>query len=265
MISIIIPTWNRKQCVMNAINSILNQTTRLETQLDYEIIVIDDGSTDNIRALFKKEISNVKYIRYDENKGVNFARNKGVFYSRGDRIIFLDSDDTLTPDAFEIIKDYTKVTSAEVIFFGTAKKNGMKMYNLSHHGYFPYKDVLQGKKINGEFLGMYSRKVFDKYKFDESLFCFEAFFVYKVIKEYSVFTVDKICRLYSFEQKNRITNDLAKLKNADKRYKDYKKYIKTFGWDYLKYMLFIQFAKIVAKTVYYRYMLEVKRWQKKRK
>ncbi|MBT4289845.1 MAG: glycosyltransferase family 2 protein, partial [Deltaproteobacteria bacterium] len=88
LISVIIPTFNRKQNVINAIDSVLTQTFD-----DFELIIIDDGSTDGTDVEIDTKYSKVlKYVKTD-NLGVSHARNIGVEVSQGEYIAFLDSDD----------------------------------------------------------------------------------------------------------------------------------------------------------------------------
>ena len=72
-ISIIIPTYNRAHTLGRAIASVLNQTHG-----NFEIVVIDDGSTDQTKRLMKEFKDRVGYIRHDHNLGVSAARNTGV-------------------------------------------------------------------------------------------------------------------------------------------------------------------------------------------
>ena len=90
-VSVIIPTYNRAGCVTEAIDSVLAQTFT-----DYEIIVVDDGSTDNTRAVLEPYRDRIRYI-YQQNSGVSGARNAGIFAAAGDWIYLLDSDDELLP------------------------------------------------------------------------------------------------------------------------------------------------------------------------
>ena len=92
LISVIIPTYTREKFVTKAIDSVLKQSFR-----DYEIIVIDDGSTDNTREILKAYANKIKYI-YQENSGVSSARNVGIQAARGLWISFLDSDDEWNED-----------------------------------------------------------------------------------------------------------------------------------------------------------------------
>lgn len=87
LVSVIIPTYNNGQFIKEAIDSALSQTYS-----ETEIIVIDDGSTDNTRKIVEKYKDRVKYL-YKENSGSASARNMGIRESSGKFIAFLDSDD----------------------------------------------------------------------------------------------------------------------------------------------------------------------------
>ena len=100
-ISVVIPTYNRYEFLKRAITSVENQT-----YLAKEIIVIDDGSTDNT-SLIKKDFPNIIYI-YQENKGVSSARNTGIKNSTCSWIAFLDSDDEWREDKLSLHVDYHK-------------------------------------------------------------------------------------------------------------------------------------------------------------
>lgn len=86
-VSVIIPTYNRAELVQETIESVLRQSCR-----DYEIIVIDDGSTDNTEHALKRFSSEIIYIK-QENRGLNAARNRAIDLARGEYIALLDSDD----------------------------------------------------------------------------------------------------------------------------------------------------------------------------
>lgn len=92
-ISLIIPTYNRANLIENTLLSALNQTLKVN-----EIIVIDDGSTDNTKQLLAQY--NVKYI-FQENQGVSSARNRGIKEAQNEWICFLDSDDIWEEDKIE--------------------------------------------------------------------------------------------------------------------------------------------------------------------
>lgn len=95
MISIIIPTFNSKQYISQALQTILNQSYK-----DYEIIVVDDGSADNTYEEVVKYKNHIKYY-YKKNAGVASARNFGILKSKGDYICFLDADDLYKENKLE--------------------------------------------------------------------------------------------------------------------------------------------------------------------
>lgn len=93
----IVPTYNRLDTLKETLSSIYAQDRK-----DFEVIVVDDGSTDDTSLFFKDHsFENLKYI-YKENEGVSKARIFGVDYSTTNYIIFVDSDDTVTKDQLTI-------------------------------------------------------------------------------------------------------------------------------------------------------------------
>ncbi|MEN2281297.1 glycosyltransferase family A protein [Algoriphagus sp. SE2] len=95
--SIIIPAFNRAKVLPRAIQSILNQTNK-----DWELIVVDDGSTDDTSNVISAYFGLLGFRSvYQENYGVSGARNLGATKSQGEWLIFLDSDDELIKDALE--------------------------------------------------------------------------------------------------------------------------------------------------------------------
>ena len=99
-VSVIIPSYNNANYIARAIDSVLNQTYR-----DFEIIVVDDGSTDNTKDIVSSYPNPVKYLGQD-NRGPSSARNAGIAASRGEFIAFLDSDDYWLPEKLSIQMDF---------------------------------------------------------------------------------------------------------------------------------------------------------------
>lgn len=105
-ISVIIPCYNAENTIISCLNSIVNQSQPVD-----EIIIVDDGSTDNsvniITELFKE--LDVKYILYKQkNSGPSTARNKGVALSSSSHIAFMDSDDEWFQDHILLTKEFLK-------------------------------------------------------------------------------------------------------------------------------------------------------------
>ncbi len=101
LVSVIIPTFNRDKSTLNAINSIGFQSFQ-----DFELIVIDDGSTDDVKELLSSLANpKVRYF-YQENQGLPAAWNSGIEKSTGKYIAFLDSDDTWLGDKLKLQVDF---------------------------------------------------------------------------------------------------------------------------------------------------------------
>jgi len=97
IVSVIIPIYNRAHVLARAIQSVLDQTYQ-----DFEIIVVDDGSTDNTEEIVKSfNDPRIRYIRHEENKGAAAARNTGIKAAKGEFIAFQDSDDKWLPEKLE--------------------------------------------------------------------------------------------------------------------------------------------------------------------
>ena len=128
-LSIIIPTFNRCELLHRALNSVYKQTFS-----DYEVIVIDDGSTDDTAEMLQKNFTRLRYV-FQPNNGVSTARNKGLELAKGCWIAFLDSDDEWLPQKLEkqisLLKakpDY-KVCHTEEIWI----RNGIRVNQMKKH------------------------------------------------------------------------------------------------------------------------------------
>jgi len=98
-VSVIMPTYNSAHFISKSIESVINQTYP-----NWELIIVDDGSTDNTRNIINEYIQLDKRIKYffQQNKGVSSARNKGISISNGVFVAFLDSDDLWLPQKMAI-------------------------------------------------------------------------------------------------------------------------------------------------------------------
>ena len=129
-VSIIIPTYNRCQLLRRALLSVYKQ----QVQRVDEVIVVDDGSTDDTRKMLGKEFPDVKYT-FQENAGVSAARNLGVRQAKGRWLAFLDSDDEWLPDKLEkqlASLEYNpdmRVCHSDEIW----KRNGVRVNAMNKH------------------------------------------------------------------------------------------------------------------------------------
>ena len=118
MISVIIPTYNRAACLERSIGSILAQTYN-----DWELIIVDDGSTDNTKKLVTNMASSkVRYI-YQEHRGACYARNRGIREANGEYIAFQDSDDYWHPSKLEMQMNCMCQENADIVFCAFERKD----------------------------------------------------------------------------------------------------------------------------------------------
>jgi len=128
-ISIIIPTFNRSEYLKRALDSVYKQTV-----FDYEVIVIDDGSTDETAEMIRINYPDVNYV-YQKNAGVSSARNKGLEQAKGDWLAFLDSDDEWMPEKLykqlDLLKAHPeqKVCHTEEVWI----RNGVRVNQMKKH------------------------------------------------------------------------------------------------------------------------------------
>ena len=108
LVSIIIPCYNASEYIAKTLSSVAKQT-----HLEYEVIIVDDGSTDNSKEIILKSDSlKTKYF-FKENEGVSKARNYGLTKTNGEFILFLDADDLLNPN---FLKDrISSLTNSDAI------------------------------------------------------------------------------------------------------------------------------------------------------
>jgi len=170
MISIIIPTFNRAKLLLEAVHSVLDQKDVPE---DVEIIVVDDGSTDNTREALAALAGKIAYIR-QEHSGVSKARNLGICRSAGEWIAFLDSDDLWLPDKLhaqmEFFSDHpeTFLCQTDEIWVRNGRRLNPRKYHRKPSGYcFP---LLLERCLVSPSAVVVHRRVFDLVGlFDESL------------------------------------------------------------------------------------------------
>jgi len=167
--SFIVPTYNRAKIVVNTLDSVLKQKYK-----NYEIIVVDDASTDNTREVISKYIetnSCIKYLLLDKNSGANIAKNTGSKYASGEYLIFLDSDDKLIDsDSLSLINeenlsfDYPKI----LMFACKNLDNALTINNINFTGLVGYKEYFKDM-FKGEYLPVVNRELFYNNMFFEDI------------------------------------------------------------------------------------------------
>jgi glycosyltransferase involved in cell wall biosynthesis len=211
MISVIIPSYNRYNNLLNAISSVKNQTYK-----DYEIIVVSDGSTDK---RYLQEIEKVKIIRLSKSSKLKLGypcgaipRNEGIKQAKGEYICFLDDDDIWMPNKLEI-------QIAEM------KKNNIDV--SCSEGYIGYKFYNKNKKYK-----LYNKEYyFNKLKKKYNISSFPKTFNLSFLQKHNFIITSSICIKKSLIDKvgyMKLIKNGGKYINGKKEWQD---------WDYWKRIL----------------------------
>ena len=168
LISVVIPTYNRKDKLPACIASVLAQTYP-----NLEVIVVDDASTDGTELLFDCNIDpRVHYVRYGDNRGACYARNLGAQRAHGSILAFQDSDDLWHPDKLQKQYDLLTATGADLCYCGMNRvaANGSSFYYPVHapHPGRALEDFLAENRASTQTMLMH-RAVWEAVRFDESI------------------------------------------------------------------------------------------------
>lgn len=110
MITVIVPLYNKESSIARCINSVKNQSLS-----DWELIIVDDGSTDKSSAIVKTYLSDERIIYLPKsNGGVSSARNYGIRHAKGDWITYIDADDYFLPSGLEILLNTVKKYNVDI-------------------------------------------------------------------------------------------------------------------------------------------------------
>ncbi|MCD6415244.1 MAG: glycosyltransferase family 2 protein, partial [Planctomycetes bacterium] len=177
LVSVIIPTYNRAQGVIASMDSVLAQSYR-----PLELVVVDDGSTDDTVARLEKWAARAaredrfefRYVSQD-NRGAPAARNVGLHMSRGDLVVFIDADDLMAPDRISLQAQEMKRVSADMGTCSSRKQSpGGWVYRCPDGEDDPLLAVLSGQMTGVTFDWMFSRDILMRVNgWEESLICYQ--------------------------------------------------------------------------------------------
>lgn len=133
MISIVIPLYNKQDTICESVKSALSQTVA-----DIEVVVVDDGSTDDSICILSQFSDQRLRIIRKKNGGVSSARNCGVNNAKGDWILFLDADDLLLPNCLEIlyglINRYSTIAASANFYIESQGRRKMALHKFKKAG-----------------------------------------------------------------------------------------------------------------------------------
>lgn len=269
-VSIIIPTYNRANTIVKTIESILNQTYS-----DYEIIVVDDNSSDNTKEVINEYINDypfIKYLKHENNRGGSAARNTGVKVANGKLISFLDSDDqwinTKLAKEVECIKNNPNVDMVYSNMYLVDIENETTVLYKQDNFEDKYYGMLCKNIIGSTSLITIKKAVYDKLGgFKEGLpSCQDWDFYLNVVKEYKVMKIDEPLLKYyihsnsisgnidrAIEGHNLILKKVISLIEDDDKYKKGKNKILSYqyfniGNIYVKFRRFEEAKRCFTKA-----------------
>ena len=183
MISVIVPVYNVEPYLPQCLDSILAQTYS-----DLEILLIDDGSTDRCGEICDQYAARDPRIRvfHTENRGLSAARNLGLDHAQGDYIGFIDSDDWIEPDMYEVLLQTAEGTEADIVECGVfrefkdktlvvEKKQKLKIQD-------PIQALLREDISNGVWDKLWKRSCFNIIRFPEGRINEDIATTYRIIK-----------------------------------------------------------------------------------
>lgn len=233
LVSIIITTHNRGDILKRAINSAINQSYK-----NIEIIIVDDGSTDNTEFVVKEYIDshpNIYYIKHDIPKGANTARNMGIRNAKGIYVAGLDDDDEFMPQRIELLTNaysdkYSLIAANDILIIENKEKITNKP-NIITLALMRKENV-----INNQILVKKDR-ILEIGGFDEKLAASQDYDMWiRIMKKYGDAFVVKTPL-----QKIYISNSVKRISTGSKKFSGYfnfyKKHKKIFTIDDKKYQL----------------------------
>lgn len=259
-VSVVIATYNRARFLPQTIESILQQRFQ-----DFELIVVDDGSTDGTQQVLKSYGDRIQYF-YQENSGPSAARNLGIRHARGRWISIQDSDDLSTPDHLEILFGFAaKHPECGMVFANGAYLGGPehnrdtiiplnKSHRLAQNG-VRLVDLFDKSivRLQAALIPKQSLEAIGGH--DESLrVCMDLDLAFRLFMRYPVVYLDKVVFLYRKHEGN-IGRDqelrlLENIRVIEKLVREFPRAREILGWE-----------RIARRTAYRYYRLAKGRWK----
>jgi glycosyltransferase involved in cell wall biosynthesis len=199
MISVIMATYNCAATLQRAVASVLGQTFE-----DWELIIVDDGSTDDTpRLLDGLRDPRIVVVRHDRNRGVAAAKNTGFDHVRGDWFTTLDADDEMVPEALAVLLECARQTGATAVTCNCRDSvtGEMSGKGLTHDGWLPARAAAEG---SGEFWGLTQTSLLGDLRFDERLPGIRALWL-KIDRKAKRYYLHRALRIYHTEGAQRVS------------------------------------------------------------
>lgn len=232
LISIIIPSCNRKEFLCKAINSVLDQSYK-----NIEIIIVDDASKDGTEEYVKQKYennSNIKYYKNDVNMGAGASRKRGLSYAQGDYLIFMDDDDyyidyRFFESAIKILLSNDKisfVSSSSIIEYVNENRREKSIMNIEGEiNNAEYLSSFQQKymKSNSTFTTIFRKSSLQKADIKEVEMLNDSTIYLRALLTGNAYVLKTISGIYRVHSNNISTNLKVEfiIQNLDEKYKVY--------------------------------------------
>ena len=275
--SIIIPMYNSGKRIARCIKSIQTQT-----YLNYEVIIVNDGSTDDSLDVCNEMIKNDKrfYVYSQENQGVSAARNMALNYANGEYVMFIDSDDTIEEDSLEILNRVSEDYDIVAFGYNSIYEDSDRLVSQKEKKTILNREEAIKKMMYNEiFFGALWNKIFKRekilnVKFDTSLQIGEdLMFQYDILKQIDKVKVISQCLYNYYIYKENTTSssnehkwlqfeEITKKMLIENEKNEYYKYaiIKYVESNYFLYKKFgnnyqiVEYTKKNIKGIFWRYI-----------
>lgn len=214
LISIIVPVYNGELYIQRCLKSIIKQT-----YTNFEVIIIDDGSVDHTHDICTRFFydSRIKYY-YQSNQGVSAARNMGLKKAQGEWIMFIDSDDWVSPYFCELSLHAVIATNSDLGMFRYTIVDSEKISNFSRMNNKNYQSlkkkeamnlILEDTKVgNYAWNKIYKKSLFTNYKFQIGKKFEDIGLIYKIVDEARQCVFVDYSLYYYFQRKNSLMHSV---------------------------------------------------------
>lgn len=235
LVSVIMPAYNAEQFIEEAINSVISQTLT-----DWELLVIDDCSTDHTRQIvaeFAQKDSRIQLLVNEENMKVAKTRNKGMSVCRGEYVALLDSDDSYKPEMLQKMVERAKETKADIIYcsYELIDEQGKKVCNdfivpeQTDFEHMLVRAVISGSNV------MMTREIAKNNPFPTNMYHEDIALWFQLLREGKMaFGVTEILTAYRQRANSKTAN---KLTSAVRRWSIYRNWLKLPVYQCLGYMV----------------------------
>lgn len=260
LLSIIVPVYNTEKYLENCIQSILHQTFQ-----DWELILIDDGSTDRSGVICDQYAANDCriHITHKKNQGLSSARNKGIELSQGQYITFIDSDDDITPETYyDNILLFQEYEGLEVVQYPTFEGYGNGQGILCK---YPKQYLKTNKEIQIAFLNhlpivsasvcnkIFSRDVIDKLRFREGILHEDYIFTDQLVQKIGKLFISESGCYHYYHRESSITQSNNYKRHLNLLSCDILRLERRYAFPELKNLLLEQYIFVIRESQNIRY------------